>query len=225
MLLGGSTFFNPFFSPNNLHTHCMISVQSSYWACSAQPAMAVYKTQAGRWQRAHSWDIWFTDSNHNIIHIYWSEKLINCSNITMELETNMICAACFSSLWEITFSCEMWWSKQSVNCKKTGGCNWWFRHNSFTEKFLWFIHAELKKQKLGRKIITGVESCSKKSDITRYWHHILVHDSRSWMLALIIAVSAHTQQQITICIMRLVLTLKLSPRFGYISTCKAGVSC
>ena len=120
LLLGGSAFFNLYFSLNNLHAHRMISVHLSYLACSAQPAMTEYKTQDGRWERARSWDIWFTDSDHKIIQIYWSEKLIKDSNITMELKSDMCCAVWSSSLWEITFSREMCWSIWSVTCKKTG---------------------------------------------------------------------------------------------------------
>jgi hypothetical protein len=75
-----------------------------------------------------------------------------------------------------------------------------FKRIVFAEKYLRFLYAELKKQELGLQLTTEVGLCCAITVITKCWRHILVSDIGAWILALIVAASAHAQQQITICI-------------------------
>ena len=119
LLVGASAFFSLLVSLKCFYIQCVLPERLSWFACSAQPVMTVSKNRHGGEQGLSMRDNLFIESNHTIIQISCSEKLIKSSGMTPEQRSHMPLAVWSSSLSEGHVRREKRWGEWNVSCKKT----------------------------------------------------------------------------------------------------------
>ena len=119
LLVGASAFFSLSVSLKCFYAQRVLPEWLSWCTCSAHPVMTVSKNQHGGEQGLGTGDNLFIVSNHTIIQISCSEKLINSSGMMPEQRNHFHLAVWSSSLSEGYVRREKRWGEWKVCCKKS----------------------------------------------------------------------------------------------------------
>jgi hypothetical protein len=106
-LVGASNLFNLFGSRKYFYVQRVILTHFRWCAGSAHPAMMVFMKQDRVSTRKKQQTLSLYKSIHMLMQIFYSEKIINSSDMMTEWSHHVFDTSLSSSLSAVTFSCEM----------------------------------------------------------------------------------------------------------------------